>query len=343
VLGRAPARRRQDAPSPSGALAPGGGLRARWQRTRAWLGPFLTGILQDYAREFAYAVLGVVWITIRATGVTVQTGQTGVKFSFGRFQRTLEPGFHLMIPFLQIALPVPTRSRTLDLPAQRVTTFDGLVYEADANLVFRIVDARAALVEIDDLDRGMVQMLGLGVQEVLRAAGRERIARWDGLDGDLERNLARRLEPWGVRVEQAGFTSVTPSAKTLRVTQLRRTVGERWAALQRLDEQAGGELHLGRALALVGTRRVPISRTRRVRFSSADHFQQRRLRVALVQAGYSRTEIRAARALLGDVLEREHEATRSLQQRHHSSTRKELARRRLERLAVRAREPRKDG
>lgn len=314
-----------------------GSLRARWARMRAWVGPFLAGLLEDYARELAYAVLGVVWMTVRATGVTVQTGQTGVKFSFGRFQRTLEPGFHLMIPFLQIALPVPTRSRTLDLPAQRVTTFDGLVYEADANLVFRVFDARAALVEIDDLDRGMVQMLGLGVQEVLRNAGRDRIARWDGLDKDLEENLSRRLEPWGVRVERAGFTSVTPSAQTLRVTQLRQTVGERWSTLQRLQEASDGELGLGRALALVGTRRVPVSRTKKIRYTSTAHHMQRRIKAALVQRGYAPNELRAARALLGDVLTREHDTTRALQHRHHTSTRKELARRRLERVALRAR------
>lgn len=309
----------------------------RWRRLRGWIGPFLTGIVREYTRELVYAGIGLGWVTLRATGITVQTGQTGVKFSFGRFQRTLEPGFHLMIPFLQIALPVPTRSRTLDLPAQRVTTFDGLVYEADANLVFRIVDPRAALVEIDDLDRGMVQMLGLGVQEVLRAAGRERIARWDGLDRDLEQNLARRLEPWGVAVEKAGFTSVTPSQRTLRVTQLRRTVEERRRALGCLAQSADEELGLGRALELLGTRRVPVSRTRKIRFGSGEHFGRRRVQTALVRAGYSPREIRAARGLLSDVLAGESEATRALQHRHHTSTRKELARRRLERLALRKR------
>lgn len=331
------ARGRQDPPSADEELPFLRRLVARWRRFRAWLGPFFVGIAEDYARELVYAAAGLVWMTIRATGTTIQTGQTGVKFSFGRFQRTLEPGFHVMIPFLQIALAVPTRSRTLDLPAQRVTTFDGLVYEADANLVFRVSDARAALVEIDDLDRGMVQMLGLGVQEVLRAAGRERIARWEGLDRDLEETLARRLAPWGVSVEKAGFTSVTPSHATLRVTQLQRTVGERRAALERLGERAGGEFTLGRALALVGTRRVPISRTRKIRVTSDAHHRRQRVTAALVQAGFGRGELRAARALLGDVLAREHDATRGLQHRHHTSTRKELARRRLERVALRAR------
>ena len=82
---------------------------------------------------------------VRAMGVTIESGQTGLLFSFGRARRTLAPGFHPLIPFLQRVRRLPTRSRTLDMPAQRVVTLEGLVYHVDANLVYRVIDVRKAL------------------------------------------------------------------------------------------------------------------------------------------------------------------------------------------------------
>ena len=64
----------------------------------------------------------------RATATTVKTGTTGLFFSFGRATRVVEPGLCYMIPFLQVVRTMPTRARTLDLPAQRVVTHDGLVF-----------------------------------------------------------------------------------------------------------------------------------------------------------------------------------------------------------------------
>ncbi|HVS17291.1 MAG TPA: SPFH domain-containing protein, partial [Planctomycetota bacterium] len=191
-------------------------------------------IWEDHKSEFFYAALAVVWTVVRAMGKTVESGQTGLKFSFGRAVAVVEPGFHPLIPFLQVIRTLPTRSRTLDLSAQRVVTDEGLVFEVDANLVYRVVDVRRALIEIDDLVRGMHQVLALSVQELLRPRGRAELYASDALDGELSRRMAERLEPWGVAVEHAGFPSLRPSAESLRITQLGRLGGERAAALVRM-------------------------------------------------------------------------------------------------------------
>lgn len=210
---------------------------------------------------------------MRATGATILTGQTGVLFSFGRVKRELQPGFHIMLPFLQIAARVATRQRTLDLPSQRVVTAQDLVYLVDANLVFRVVDPTKALVEIDDLDKGMLQMLGLSVHEVIRNAPRERISASGALDDELVANIQARLAAWGVEVEHAGFTSVTPSPQTLRITQFARRTEERLRMLAQLEE--GGVPHR-RALALLGPRTRVVPRAVRARATTRTSFSRRR-------------------------------------------------------------------
>lgn len=222
---------------------------------------------------FAMAVLGL----LRATGTTVQTGTTGVLFSFGHATREIPPGFRPLIPFLQIVQKVPTRSRTLDLPAQRVTTGDGLVYFVDANLVYQVTDARRAVVQIDDLERGMRQVLGLSVQELVRRSDRESLLDRDRIDALLAEAMEPRLSPWGVRVQRAGFMSVRPSTETIRIVQLSKRVDERRRARAVLLD---GGIPPSLSVALLGE--APRTITRRERLLARENLSARRRRLRRV-------------------------------------------------------------
>lgn len=224
--------------------------------------------------EYRLAVYFAAFAVVRAAGRTIHTGQTGLKFSFGRAVRVVEPGFYPLLPFLQTIKTLPTRSRTLDLPQQRVTNLDGLVFDVDANLVFRVTDIRKALIEIDDLDRGMRQMLGLGVQEVLRARQRRKMYCSPELDDDLRRNLEERLAPWGVTVERAGFSSITPSSQSVRVTQQRPRICER---ARHLAELRLSGVPREQALVLLGTARLPTGRTRTLHRQVRIHRRRRKM------------------------------------------------------------------
>lgn len=259
------------------------------------------GVLSSIWERIADDLVVVIFATgmglVRAMGVTIESGQTGLLFSFGRARRTLAPGFHPLIPFLQKVRRLPTRSRTLDIPAQRVVTLQGLVYHVDANLVYRVTDVRKALVEVDHLEKGMFQMLGMGIQEVLRQATRDELRETADLDRRLADNLARRLAAWGVEVERAGFPSITPSPRTLRITQLASLTDERHVTM---DTFARGRLPAGPGLGLVGTRHMPRSRTRRLRHQEIEHRRLRRIRRGLKRLGWSAPEQK--RAGLGLIL-----------------------------------------
>lgn len=230
----------------------------------------------DYRTELFYALVAVVTAVVRASGRTVLSGNTGLRFSFGRAGSEVGPGFHFLVPFLQVIRSLPTRSRTIDLPEQHVTTLDGLVYQVDANLVYRVVNVRKALIELDQLERGMLQVLGLSVQEVLRGRARGELYASEALDRELSQRMAGRLAIWGVTVERAGFQTIHPSRETMRVTQLAALGAERESALARLSalglDLATGLALLGRSGRVLTRRRLLTERAhaeRRIRKAAA--------------------------------------------------------------------------
>lgn len=212
---------------------------------------------REHPIRFTLAAGGALYTLVRALGVTVRTGTRGLKYSFGRATRVLEPGFHPLIPFVQVVRKLPTRERTLSLPRQRVVTADDYVFLVTVHLIYRVVEIDKALVQIDALGKGMRERLGMSVLEVVSRARRWALHGTD-VTQDLERNLQQHCTAWGVEVIRAEFTTISPSPKTQRITQLELRTRERARSLSLFVERG---CSLAEALALLGSARFP--RTRR--------------------------------------------------------------------------------
>lgn len=232
------------------------------ERAWTWLSAFLLLAWKEHTREFLYAIAGGVWALMRLAGKTVESGHVGVKFSFGRAVRTCEPGFYPLIPVFQVIRIVPSRARTLDLPRQTLATDDGLVFEVDANVVYRVTDASKALVEVRDYEAALGQVLSLSVHEVLAARDRSALKVSAALGRALAQAMQQRVAAWGITVERAGFTSIRPLQQTTRITQLRSRLRTRARVVETL---ASHELEPTLALGLVGSPTRMIARTRSLR------------------------------------------------------------------------------
>lgn len=248
----------------------------------SWLlsaGAWLLDYLIAYVKDNPFQALIFAVIIVRLFGTTVQTGWKGVLFSFGRVRRELEPGFHALIPFVQRVRKIPVRSITLHLPMQRITTADGLVYDVQANLVYRIVDATKALVQIGDIRKGIEAVLPIVVQDLLRAHTRGQLQDRKALDQDFTGRAEAKLQRWGATVEQAGFMTISPTSRTLRLTQLGLLTAERARVVRRFRD-AGLSTEL--AATLLGA-------DRKVSAHSTVRYRARSRRVAALRKAILKT------------------------------------------------------
>ncbi len=220
----------------------------------------LGGLVWAWARENPGDALIAVLAFVGLMGTVIDSGHRGVLYRLGRVRQVLEPGFHPLIPWVHQVRKVHTRSHTVDLPRQRATSADGFVYDIDVNVVYTISDPVRSLVEVDDLTRGITTLAAVAAQELVRARRREDLRAREDLDEALVDALAERLEAWGARLDRAGFTSLAPTAETLRLTQLAAKARERELVLRHLLD-AG--LRRGTAHALLGADRRLVGRAHR--------------------------------------------------------------------------------
>ena len=231
-------------------------LDSLWDLVSGLPGALWHWLLGLAKRQPLVVILAVVAI-VRSFGTTVRSGQAGVLFSWGRACKVLEPGFHPLIPIVQQVRHTPIRSVTLDLPAQRVSTGDGLVYDVDASLIYRVDDPIKALTSVDDVGRAVTNLVPLVVAELMRGQSSATLAERSALDAGLTTRVQQALARWGLVVEQAGLKSIAPTRHTARLTQLGHRVRER---ARMLGEQLADGVPMGLAVALVSGGPAPRSR-----------------------------------------------------------------------------------
>ena len=183
---------------------------------------------------------------------------SAVLFRWGRVVKELEPGFHWLIPVVHGVKKTPVRSVTIDLPPQKVMTADGLVYDVSVNVVYRVADATKALTVVDHVDSGCRAVIPLFVTEVLRVLDQTEVGDRATLDRRLADLINGWISRWGLVIEQAGFTTISPAKSVLHTTQLRAKTLERRKAMHTLID---GGLDAGSALVMIGTEHHPVAKS----------------------------------------------------------------------------------
>jgi len=198
--------------------------------------------------------------------VVVYDGMHALRFTLGRAQSVVGPGIHFKWPFIQTFKVEETKHTTLDLEPQVIQLDDDLVYEVDAKVVYRIVNLRKAIIEIDDLVTGLQNRVVIAVQSVVARQTRKTVTDVDAMCDAIRKELEPVEDQWGVRILKFGFSNISPSPTTLEITQLqllteekRRLYGELRGA--GLSEEAAVALVSGAVVSVHPDENIPMRRT----------------------------------------------------------------------------------
>ena len=95
-------------------------------------------------------VLGILVILVLFSGVkTVPQGYNYTVERFGKYNRTLQPGLNLIVPFVDgIGKRVNMMEQVLDVPHQEVITKDNASVTANGVTFYQILDAAASAYEV---------------------------------------------------------------------------------------------------------------------------------------------------------------------------------------------------
>lgn len=129
--------------------------------------------------------------------------ERGVLLRLGKVKRLREPGFNLIIPFVDRLVRVDTRTQTWVLDErQEIITRDNVTVHVDAVVYFQVLDAIKATVNVVDYRLATEQLALTTLRSVLgQSELDELLSHRDRVNERLRRIIDEHTEtPWGVRV-----------------------------------------------------------------------------------------------------------------------------------------------
>ena len=150
-------------------------------------------------------VLGVLlMLTASLAGASVRVlreYERGVVFRFGRLVAQKGPGLVLLIPIADRMVRVTLRTITHTIPPQDVITRDNVPARVDAVAYFRVVDADASVIDIENYLQATSEISKTTLRSVLGKAELDTLlSEREHLNEELQRIIDEQTEPWGIKV-----------------------------------------------------------------------------------------------------------------------------------------------
>ena len=191
-------------------------------------------------------VLGVfLLIVFLKTIRIVPQAYVGIVERLGRYQRTLDPGLHILIPFIDRLRPLTDmREQVVTFNPQPVITEDNVTISVDTVIYYQVTDARAETYEVADSLQAIEQLTITTLRNVVGGLTLERaLTSRDEINNNLRIVLDEATGKWGIRVQRVEIKSIDPPAtiqqameKQMRAERDRRAAiltaeGEKQAAI----------------------------------------------------------------------------------------------------------------
>ncbi len=127
--------------------------------------------------------------------------ERAVVFRLGRIRDVKGPGLIIIIPGIDRVVKVDMRTITMDVPPQDVITKDNVSIKVNAVVYFRVVNANAAVTNVENYLYATSQLAQTTLRSVCgQVELDETLSAREKINMHLQEILDRSTEPWGIKV-----------------------------------------------------------------------------------------------------------------------------------------------
>ena len=156
---------------------------------------------------------------------------------FGEYRKLLEPGVHVIPPFVSRTYPFDMRTQTIDVPSQEAITRDNSPVTADAVVYIKVMDAKKAFLEVDDYKNAVSNLAQTTLRAVLGDMELDdTLNKRQEINAKIRKELDEPTDEWGIRVESVEVREVNPS-KDVQQAMEQQTSAERRRRAMILEAQ----------------------------------------------------------------------------------------------------------
>jgi regulator of protease activity HflC (stomatin/prohibitin superfamily) len=154
----------------------------------------------------------LVVVTIFKTARIVPQKTAFIVERLGKYAKTLDAGFHLLIPFLdRVAYKHSLKEMAADVPPQTCITRDNIAVEVDGVLYLQVIDPIKASYGIDDYLFASSQLAQTTMRSEIGKLELDRtFEEREKINSAIIQAVDKASDPWGVKITRYEIKNITP-------------------------------------------------------------------------------------------------------------------------------------
>src|ERR671934_183715 len=156
-------------------------------------------------------VLFALFVAAKTVRIIPQA-RAGVVERLGRYNRTLEPGLTIVVPFVDKVKPlIDLREQVVSFPPNGVITEDNVTVNIDTVLYFTITEAKSATYEVANPLQAIEQLTVTTLRNVIGDLTlEETLTSRDDVNTKLRVVLDEATGKWGIRINRVEIKAIEP-------------------------------------------------------------------------------------------------------------------------------------
>lgn len=161
---------------------------------------------------FVIILIILVLLVVAFKGVrTLRPYEKGVVERLGKYNRTVESGLVIIVPFVETIRKVDLREQVVDVPPQEVITKDNTVVVVDCVIFYEVVDPFNAVYNVVNFYQAITKLAQTNLRNIIGDLELDQtLTSREKINSQLREVLDMATDKWGTRVVRVEIQKIEP-------------------------------------------------------------------------------------------------------------------------------------
>lgn len=166
----------------------------------------------------------------------------------GKYNRTLDAGFHILIPFIdKVAYRQNLKEQAIDVASQICITRDNIAVEVDGILYLQVIDPQKASYGIDNYKFAVIQIAQTTMRSIIGKMELDKtFEERETVNASIVEAVDKASEPWGIKVSRYEVKNISPP-QSIRDAMEKQMRAEREKRAQIAESEGDKQAKINRA------------------------------------------------------------------------------------------------